>query len=224
MNKKTIIVLGMHRSRTSLVANILKELGVFMGNAFRQPDEHNPHGYWEDLCWRNINKTILNASGNSWWNPTPSQYAKLPGDTEGDVISMADAIARYRDTCYPIWGFKDPRTSLTIGYYHNILRKPSYVYVKRNRHDVVTSLEDRALKRGYNRPYKGWYDLCTVYDARAAQFLDGIDASHLRVISDRLLINPLSAKRVVTQIAAFVGLNKEENIERAMKCIVWEGD
>ena len=46
---KLFVILGMHRSGTSVVSRGLKVLGVDLGNRLIVPDKFNPKGYWEDL-------------------------------------------------------------------------------------------------------------------------------------------------------------------------------
>lgn len=43
-----IVVAGMHRSGTSMMAGLLARLGVQMGQTLIEPDPHNPLGYFED--------------------------------------------------------------------------------------------------------------------------------------------------------------------------------
>jgi len=64
-----IVVLGMHRSGTSLVAGILRNAGVLMGDKFLPPDEFNLRGYFEDTDFLWINKGILESAGASWYAP-----------------------------------------------------------------------------------------------------------------------------------------------------------
>ena len=54
-----IVVLGMHRSGTSLLSSILRRMGVNMGTNFLNEDYWNPYGYWEDKDFLWINKGIL---------------------------------------------------------------------------------------------------------------------------------------------------------------------
>ena len=71
---RTIVVIGMHRSGTSMVANIVQKCGINMGEVFRLPDKHNPYGYYEDLDWRAANKWIINTAVGSWFDQ-PSKTA-----------------------------------------------------------------------------------------------------------------------------------------------------
>ena len=58
MNMRSqVIVLGMHRSGTSLIASILHLSGISMGKEFLRPDNGNPGGYFEDLEFLNQSLT-----------------------------------------------------------------------------------------------------------------------------------------------------------------------
>ncbi|MCK4816954.1 hypothetical protein KA005_14390, partial [bacterium] len=61
-----IIILGMHRSGTSIVANMLHRIGISMGEDLLKSDKFNPNGYYEDADFLGINKGILTNSEGTW--------------------------------------------------------------------------------------------------------------------------------------------------------------
>src|SRR4051812_11129697 len=58
-----VIILGMHRSGTSLVARLLDELGLFQGNELQE--DH------ESVYFMEVNDLLLRRVGASWDNPGP---------------------------------------------------------------------------------------------------------------------------------------------------------
>jgi len=168
---KCVVVLGCHRSGTSMVAGMLHALGVNMGERFREPDQHNSGGYWEDLDWRDLDQHILAAAGGSWWEP-PSMRSILgcaPLFSPG-----ARALADVRDARGGPWGFKDPRACLTLPTYVDVLADNTlFVVVDRDLTAVLDSLQRRATLRGYvmQNP-KG---LVVEYLARRERFLAQVD-------------------------------------------------
>lgn len=68
------IISGMHRSGTSLIAQLFYEVGVDMGNAehFYRPDKWNPDGYFEQPDIHAINVPLINGP---WWKLA---YYRLP--------------------------------------------------------------------------------------------------------------------------------------------------
>ena len=69
---KTIVVLGMHRSATSLVARTLNA-EVHMGSKLLYARSGNPEGYYENIEIIKINDKILHDSGGSWHIPRPEK-------------------------------------------------------------------------------------------------------------------------------------------------------
>ena len=69
-----VLVLGMHRSGTSVVAGSLHLLGL----ATCSPDDlmtgmpWNPSGHWESRSLSRLNDELLADMGRSWWYPPPS--------------------------------------------------------------------------------------------------------------------------------------------------------
>ena len=63
MNKEArpIIILGMHRSGTTMIVKMLQEMGLFIGWDL----EEN----YEARFFFSRNETILNSCGGSWDNP-----------------------------------------------------------------------------------------------------------------------------------------------------------
>ena len=207
----TVIVLGMHRSGTSMVAHILHELGVWMGERFREPDQHNPGGYWEDLDWRDLNKIIINDAGGTWWKPPRT----------GDVLraamhlhqDIADVVEARLDK--PLWGFKDPRTMLTAIALNAFLPDPFYICVQRSQDAIVDSLIRRAWKRGYQESYQHWHDLVQIYNQRRNEFLTIARAPFYAVSYEGLLRD----KKGVDGLASLLGVRNKDRIEAAKEII-----
>ena len=106
---KTIVQLGMHRSATSLVAKGLAN-EISMGKRMLMANKSQPKGHYEDLRAMNINIRLLKAAGGGWANP-PSErriLAVAPQFAEDMEKFVAESSHE------PAWGFKDPRTTLTV--------------------------------------------------------------------------------------------------------------
>jgi hypothetical protein len=150
---KTFIVLGMHRSATSLAAKGLY-YNIFMGDNFLSKDESQPYGYYEDTDFVHLNDEILEKAGGSWSNP-PSHEAILAQalpfeDKIKDLISKkeikAEKYAQQRKLIEPCWGWKDPRTTLTIELYMPHVKSPHILACFRNPKDIAISLCKRNCK------------------------------------------------------------------------------
>ncbi len=61
----TLIVVGMHRSGTSLTANWLARSGLFVGDTLLANRVDNPMGHFEDESFLHLHEDILKANGLS---------------------------------------------------------------------------------------------------------------------------------------------------------------
>jgi hypothetical protein len=140
-----LCVLGVHRSGTSLVAQALHTLGVDLGPfcALMPGGIDNPNGFWEHTGLLHVNDEILSRLGGSWHAPP-----ELPAGWEqdpilGDLYDRARAIIENDFGAVPVWGWKDPRTSLLLPFWQRLLPEMRYVICVRNPLDVALSLAHR---------------------------------------------------------------------------------
>ena len=68
MSNKVILVLGMHRSATSLTTNILTELGLYAGSKdeLLEADSDNKKGYFERKDVIGLSDKMLVENGMTW--------------------------------------------------------------------------------------------------------------------------------------------------------------
>jgi hypothetical protein len=204
---KTVLVLGMHRSGTSLLAQVLDRAGIKMGDNLMPADEHNPDGYFEDLEIVTVHDRILVALDRAWGSvrstlPLPDDWQQHPEV----IVARADLraiVERRLRTCTAVWGFKDPRTCRLLPLWLQLLAEacssPVLLLSNRAPAEVACSLE----KRDGLPPRLGellWLvhmlDVLHVAGDRVAVVVDW----------DRWLAAPQSQ---VASIAAAVGLPEE---------------
>lgn len=67
MNKEMYVVLGVTRSRTSVITRGLQALGVTLGDKLHPASSWNPKGFWEDdeLVYK-INRSLLYFLNYPW--------------------------------------------------------------------------------------------------------------------------------------------------------------
>lgn len=106
MTSRPIVLLGMHRSGTSCLAGCLQAAGLHLGEV-NTAAPHNFRGNREKLAVMHLNDKVLEENGGTWRNP-PDQVV-WPDDLLRQGRELADSIAQDGP-----WGFKDPRTLLTL--------------------------------------------------------------------------------------------------------------
>ncbi len=140
-----VCITGMHRSGTSMVANMLSTCGLYLGSesALVATSRDNPSGYWENRNFVSINDEILKGLGSAWDYPE-----HLPEKWWDDQRMFG-----YRDRVRALlqefkhhepWGWKDPRTCLTLPFWMSILPQTKVVICLRNPLEVVLSLHRRG--------------------------------------------------------------------------------
>jgi len=141
-----ICITGMHRSGTSMVARLLNLCGCYLGegNELIPATPDNPDGHWEHAGFVSLNDEILNELGGGWDHP-PTGIDLWPNDAL--LLPFRDRIAalleRFRDR--EPWGWKDPRTSLTLPFWRNVVGDLRVVVCLRNPLEVCLSLQRRGL-------------------------------------------------------------------------------
>lgn len=146
MANKCFVVLGMHRSATSLVTKGMFKAGVHIGSNVLSADSGNPHGYWEDTHWLNLNKRILALAGGDWYY-IPPEAEIIKAGKQPDVKREIKRLVKEREK-YPLWGFKDPRTTLTIRVYLPYLINPHFIVCFRSPLEIAKSLYRRNPQIG----------------------------------------------------------------------------
>lgn len=142
-----IAVLGMHRSGTSMITRMLAAAGMEVGPAdeLMPATAENPTGYWERGSMVAINDLVLDRLGMAWDHVPAAPPAGWQQRGELDEIR---AHARQVVASYPAgrtWGWKDPRTSLTLPFWDTVLDElPAAVLCVRNPLDVAASLSRRG--------------------------------------------------------------------------------
>ena len=148
---RPLIIIGMHRSGTTLVADALNSAGVFMG-VFR---EHNG----EALHFLSLNQQMLAAAGADWLNPVvPAKEADktLPACQifAEHIKSPSSNPLRLRLMHNLKWGWKDPRNTFTLPRWLERFPQAKVLHVIRDGRAVAMSLKVRNQVKG------------EVYDAR----------------------------------------------------------
>lgn len=188
IQSRGVLILGMHRSGTSSLAGCLQERGLFLGEV-SEKNPFNPQGNRENQAVMELNKSVLESSGGRW-NAPPERISWTPGqEHEREAI-----VAFFSNSGAQLWGFKDPRTLLTLPFWEAGIARVLRVGTFRHPATVAKSLAarsgmpiDRAftLWRFYNQKLvEAWETRpfpLVCFDSGPREYLDAIEraASHL---------------------------------------------
>jgi hypothetical protein len=144
-----VLVLGMHRSGTSLCSHLLAGLGIDMADeADAQPS--NPKGHWERPEIVARHDRILELFGRAYLSPL-HDLPLPPGWSDDPRVTAIRrelvALLRQKITAGRPSGFKDPRTARLLPLWHQIFDElgvtPKVLLCVRNPAQVARSLSER---------------------------------------------------------------------------------
>ena len=192
-----VTVLGMHRSGTSLVTRLLNLMGVFLGSAddLIPADRHNERGYWEHTAIVSLNDEILHRCGGNWHQP--------PRFVDGwafdpDLASLRQSARSFVVGTFEnqrIWGWKDPRTCLTLPFWQTVVLPTHIVICLRNPLEVVHSIQ-----KSHNLMFDHVSRLWLTYVSSSFRYSQGVNRFVL--FYEDLMQNP---QRYITRLAHFIG-------------------
>src|SRR5689334_7060624 len=140
----TVLIAGMHRSGTSMTTRLLNLCGLYLGlqNDLQAGDANNPEGYWEHREFLGVNEELLKALGASWAHPPHLSAGWETSDVLASVRSRASNLLE-QFAGEALWGWKDPRNSITLPFWQQFLPSMKVVICVRNPRDVAQSLFKR---------------------------------------------------------------------------------
>lgn len=145
-----ILVLGMHRSGTSCLAGSLQQRGLHLGEVYEWRP-HNRKGNRENQRIMDLNDAVLALNGGSWDRP-PQQLS-----WDRACAGERDAIVReLREDCAGVWGFKDPRTLLTLAFWREGIADARLVGTFRHPTQVARSLHARDPRMSLAQGLELW--------------------------------------------------------------------
>lgn len=152
MTTAPILIMGMHRSGTSLIARALDDMGLFLG-----VDKDANH---EARFFRYADEWLLRQSGGAWDYPEPFHLLLADETVRNLAVRYLDGlmaspyVVRYlgwrqfwrwrkpKNLSIP-WGWKDPRLTFTLPVWLDLFPEARVIYVKRHGVDVAASLQKR---------------------------------------------------------------------------------
>ena len=137
------VILGMHKSGTTLISDILHSSGINMGT-FDESRSYSMGNKGERAETSRLNMAMLGCRRGG----SLSVSKPLSGDQVN--VEHIDALQKIVTTCareYSHWGFKDPRTCLTYDVWRGFLPEHRVIVVYRNPLEVWRHYQPRGWKR-----------------------------------------------------------------------------
>ncbi len=179
-----------------MVTRLLHGCGLDLGpkDALMPPQADNPDGFWEHLGFVALNDELLEAFGGAWDLP-PKGNENLSDERLNPLRMKARLLIDAFDSAQ-IWGWKDPRNTLTLPFWEDLLPDLKTLIIVRNPLEVAYSMRKRN-----GTSYAFGLRLWEIYNRR---LLEGAGKS------DRLFTHYdlffANAEKELQRVADFVGL------------------
>src|SRR5438309_12089516 len=128
MKNKALVITGMHRSGTSLVAQWLHRCGLHLGDEVLGPAIGNTEGHFEDIDFVYLHEDILQTHLLPHSGLLEHAVSKL---TYAEIEAMELLILK-KNSKQEEWGWKDPRTCLFLSHYRSLLSSACYLIIFRD--------------------------------------------------------------------------------------------
>ena len=138
-SRSVLLITGMHRSGTSLATSLLQSSGVFIGDRLMGGTTGNIKGHFEDWDFVDLHRDALisqTANREGWTTRTDFVLSR-------EYLARAKALVSARNH-HLIWGWKDPRTTLFLNSWSQLIPVAKFVFIYRSPWGVVDSLFRRG--------------------------------------------------------------------------------
>jgi hypothetical protein len=154
------VVLGMHKSGTTLISQQLHQSGIAMIDS-DLPRDYEHGNKFERPEFQAINQELLNcpAQVESIDCHAPTKLRESQGLTE-----KAKSLLKRLGETQQHWGFKDPRTSLSYPFWSPLLPAHRIIVVVRPLHELWQRYSSMTIYRRYrglqtaHKMVKCWYE------------------------------------------------------------------
>ena len=153
-----------------MVARLLHCCGLELGpeSELMPPQADNPEGFWEHLGFVAINDELLSELGGAW--DLPPRADEDFSSARLDPLRLKARLLIEKFDSASVWGWKDPRNSLTLPFWQQRLPGLKTIVVVRNPLEVAHSMRERN-RTSYSLGLRLW----EIYNRRLIEAAAGKD-------------------------------------------------
>jgi len=190
-------ITGHGRSGTSLIASLLQSGGLSIGKRLMGPGEGNVCGHFEDLDFYDFHVAVLTEQGFGSEGYVVQPSIAVPNR----FLATAGALVAARREAGKPWGWKDPRATLFLDFWHELIPELRFLLLFRSPWEVADSLfrrGDAHFVKNPNLVVKVWQN----YNQALINFHDRFPRRCLLVESQAAAVAP---QRLTQMIADSFG-------------------
>ena len=205
---RNVVIVGPPRSGTSLTSDIFARQNYFTGNPVMEGDDYNPFGYYEAEDVIEANVGVFQAAGfahhNTWKFDaiTDAQIAALNELQPRDVDR--ELLARWNQ--HSPWMWKDPRFSISLGYWAKLLdwNSTGVILTLREAEDVYWSWRRKGWCEAGKEAHDAAIARIEQHASTAKEIVERLGLPHIAIEYSEYKQCP---EDVAARISEFVGLN-----------------
>ena len=135
-----IVVLGIPRSGSSMVAGICHHLGLYMGDEFFKDDRINPRGLFEDIEFFRLHQDVSLTLGIDEPQIPTMNYDGVIEYMGEEWKTKYESLISVRNK-RPAWGVKEPRFCYMLPHFQNLVERDiRIVSISRDRNESIKSM------------------------------------------------------------------------------------
>lgn len=179
----TVSIVGCMRNGTSLTTHIAKESGLWIGEKsdLDWRGTADPDGIWENMAFVRLNNDIIRYFKSNW--ALDGYVDVMLGINWAELLNSSDMFL-FRKKAYYLtlqlldgqqvyskkdWGWKDPRTSLTLPFWVNIYKDDlKVIWCYRHPSESAVSMQKRQYEG--QKYYKQWWNVWHTYNQSIYNF------------------------------------------------------
>jgi len=146
---KVLVILGMHRSGTSLITRWLQACGLHIGDTLLGAETGNDEGHFEDLDFIHLHEQLLTTHKLPHTGLTSEPINGITITEEETIQKLINTKSNQHEQ----WAWKDPRTCMFLDTYRKLIPNAQYIIILRDYQAVVSSLlnrDNKGLQRYYS--------------------------------------------------------------------------
>jgi len=204
------VVLGMHKSGTTLVSQILHNSGINMGDNIDTKASYDQGNKYERASVLALNKDILGLRDNRIIDLEAPDTLEL---TEDQRARMQGIIQRCNGA-YADWGFKDPRTALAYPLWASELPEYRIIAVYRSPSELWVRYRYKRIHYQFGNPSRAWKLMkrwCE-HNSRILSYLQNTQADSIVLSYQELMTTDTEFNR----LQQFVGIKLNDEREKSL--------
>src|SRR6058998_2493139 len=151
-----------------MLTRLLHACGLYLGteNDLMPPQADNPDGFWEHLGFVALNDDVLHELGGAWDLPPKADESFT--SSRLDPLRLKARLLIERFDSESVWGWKDPRNSLTLPFWQQLFPRLKTLIMVRNPLEAAHSMRKRN-----GSSYSFGLRLWEIYNRRLIEAVNG---------------------------------------------------